>query len=72
MINQLAIISNFQFAENAVINVSQTTNWIISWVINLQYDTTVEQLKTIRNEIEDYIKKNEDYKPDLGYAVRSR
>ena len=66
----LAIIPNFQFAENAVINVSQTTNWIISWVINLQYDTTVEQLKTIRNEIEDYIVKNEDYKPELGYAVR--
>ena len=66
----IAIIPNFQFAENAVINVSQTTNWIISWVINLQYDSTVDQLKTVRNEIEDYIKKNEDYKPDLGYAVR--
>ncbi len=66
----LAIIPNFQFAENAVINVSQTTNWIISWIINLQYDTTVEQLKTIRNEIEDYIIKNEDYKLELGYAVR--
>ena len=48
----LAIIPNFQFAENAVINISQTTNWLISWVITLQYDTTVEQLKTIRNQIE--------------------
>ena len=66
----IAIIPNFQFAENAVINISQTTNWIISWVINLQYDTTVHQLKTIRDQIEDYIKKNEDYKPELGYAVR--
>ncbi len=66
----IAIIPNFQFAENAVINISQTTNWIISWTINLQYDTTVEQLKTIRNEIEDFIKKHEDYKPDIGYAVR--
>tara|TARA_Y100001970_G_scaffold167938_1_gene205440 strand:+ start:1665 stop:2750 length:1086 start_codon:yes stop_codon:yes gene_type:complete len=66
----IAIIPNFQFAENAVINISQTTNWIISWTINLQYDTTVDQLKTVRNEIEAYIKKNEDYKPDLGYAVR--
>ena len=66
----VAIIPNFQFAENAVINVSQTTNWIISWVINLQYDTTVEQLKTVRNEIEDYIKQNQDFKPELGYAVR--
>ena len=66
----IAIIPNFQFAENAVINISQTTNWIISWTINLQYNSTVDQLKTIRNEIEDYIKKNEDYKPELGYAVR--
>ena len=66
----IAIIPNFQFAENAVINISQTTNWIISWVINLQYDTSVDQLKTIRNEVEDYVKKNEDYNPSLGYAVR--
>jgi len=66
----IAIIPNFQFAENAVINISQTTNWIISWTINLQYDSTIDQLKTIRNQIEDYIKTNEDYKPELGYAVR--
>ena len=66
----LAIIPNFQFAENAVINVSQTTNWIISWIINLQYDTSVDQLKKIRDEIEDYIKKHEDFNTELGYAVR--
>ncbi len=66
----IAIIPNFQFAENAVINISQTTNWIIGWTINLQYDSTVDQLKAIRSEIEDYIKKHEDYKPELGYAVR--
>ena len=66
----LAIIPNFQFAENAVINISQTTNWIISWIINLQYDTTVDQLKKIRDEIEDYIKKHEDFNTEIGYAVR--
>ncbi len=66
----LAIIPNFQFAENAVINISETTSWIISWVINLQYDTTVDQLKKVRNEIEDYIKKHDDYKVEHGYAVR--
>ena len=66
----LAIIPNFQFAENAVINISETTSWIISWVINLQYDTTVDQLKKVRNEIENYIKTHEDYKVGHGYAVR--
>ena len=29
----LAIIPNFQFAENAVINVSETSNWLISWLV---------------------------------------
>ena len=66
----LAIIPNFQFAENAVINVSQTTNWIISWIINLQYDSTVDQLKKIRDEIENYIKNHEDFASEIGYAVR--
>ena len=66
----IAIIPNFQFAENAVINVSATTNWIISWVITLQYNTTVEQLKKIRDEIEKYVTSNKDYKTSLGHAVR--
>jgi MscS family membrane protein len=66
----LAIIPNFQFAENAVINVSATTNWIISWVITLQYSTTVEQLKKIRDEIEKYTTTHKDFKTSLGYAVR--
>jgi MscS family membrane protein len=66
----LAIIPNFQFAENAVINVSATTNWIISWYITLQYNTTVEQLKKIRDEIEKYITKHKDFETSLGHAVR--
>ena len=66
----LAIIPNFQFAENAVINVSATTNWIISWVITLQYNTTVDQLKKVRDEIEKYITTHKDYKTSLGHAVR--
>jgi len=66
----LAIIPNFQFAENAVINVSQTTNWLISWMITLQYDTTVDQLKTIRNQIEEHIANNEDFDTSIGIAVR--
>jgi len=66
----IAIIPNFQFAENAVINISETTNWIISWVITLQYNTTVEQLKKIRDEIEKYITSHKDYETSLGHAVR--
>ena len=66
----LAIIPNFQFAENAVINISETTNWRIDWAITLQYDTTVDQLKKIRNEIEGHIKKSDDFDNAVGVAVR--
>jgi MscS family membrane protein len=66
----LAIIPNFQFAENAVINISETTNWRIDWAITLQYDTTVDQLKKIRNEIENHIKKSDDFDNAVGVAVR--
>ena len=66
----LAIIPNFQFAENAVVNVSETSNWLISWIITLQYDTTIDQLKTVRNEIENYINKSDDYNIKIGVAVR--
>jgi MscS family membrane protein len=66
----LAIIPNFQFAENAVINISETTNWRIDWAITLQYDTTVDQLKKIRDEIEGHINKNDDFDKAVGVAVR--
>ena len=66
----LAIIPNFQFAENAVVNVSETSNWLISWTITLQYDSTVDQLKKIRNEIESHINTSEDYNTSVGVAVR--
>ena len=66
----LAIIPNFQFAENAVVNVSETSNWLISWIITLQYDTTVDQLKKIRDEIENHINSSEDYNTSIGVAVR--
>jgi MscS family membrane protein len=66
----LAIIPNFQFAENAVTNVSETSNWRIRWAITLQYDTTIDQLKKIRDDIEAYINKSEDFNQSVGVAVR--
>ena len=55
----LATIPNFQFAENAVINNTLTTNRRINWVIGLEYRTTSDQLKKIKDEIEHYIKGSE-------------
>ena len=57
----LATIPNFQFAERAVINNSQITNRRINWIIGLEYRTTSEQLKNIKEQIERYIKSNKDF-----------
>ena len=66
----LAIIPNFQFAENAVVNISETSNWRVRWIITLQYDSTIEQLKKVREEIEKYINSSDDYNQSAGVAVR--
>ena len=66
----LAIIPNFQFAENAVVNVSETSNWRIRWIITLQYDSTIDQLKKVREEIENYINSSNDFNQSAGVAVR--
>ena len=68
----IATIPNASFAENAVVNISETTNWRISWIITLQYNSTIDQLKNIRNQIEKYIVSSEDFKKgdDTAYAVR--
>ena len=43
---------------------------MISWIITLQYDTTVDQLKTIRNQIEEHIQNSKDFNTGIGIAVR--
>ena len=68
----IATIPNSSFAENAVVNISETTNWRISWIITLQYNSTIDQLKNIRDQIEKYIENNTDFKigDDTEHAVR--
>ena len=57
----LATIPNFQFAEKAVINNSQITNRRINWVIGLEYRTSSDQLTNIKNQIESFIKSNDNF-----------
>ena len=57
----LATIPNFQFAEQAVINKSLITNRRIDWAIGLEYRTTSDQLKNIKEQIENFIKANSNF-----------
>ena len=49
------MVPNFNFAENAVTNFSNMKSRRIYWNIGLEYRTTRDQLRKIRDEIDNYI-----------------
>ena len=55
------MVPNFNFAENAVTNFSNMQNRRVYWTIGLEYRTTHEQLKNIRDQIESYIVNNGNF-----------
>ena len=59
-----AIVNNISVDEEMAPLPEPITNGLINVTKDFKWT------KTIRNDIEEYIKKNEDYKPELGYAVR--
>lgn len=60
---------NSYLADNAVTNFSQMTYRRISWVIGLEYGTSVDQLRRIRDEIEAYILANDAFARPPSAAV---
>jgi MscS family membrane protein len=63
------MVPNFNFAENAVTNFSNMQNRRIYWTIGLEYKTTLDQLRKIRDEIEGYIQNNSDYVTSSDQAM---
>lgn len=54
-------VPNQRLSDNEVTNFSAMTYRRISWTIGLEYRTTLDQLRRIRDAIEDYIGTNEDF-----------
>jgi len=54
-------VPNAKLADNAVTNFSEMSHRRIKWIIGVEYGTTVDQLRQIRDEIEDYILNTEDF-----------
>jgi len=54
-------VPNQKLSDNAVTNFSDMTYRRISWLINLEYRTTLEQLREIRDQIEQYLTTNPDF-----------
>ncbi len=54
-------VPNSKLADNALTNFSQMTYRRISWIIGLDYHTTVDQLRQVRDGIEGHILGNSDF-----------
>ncbi len=54
-------VPNSSFSDNAVVNYSRMTHRRIKWVIGVEYRTTTEQLRYIRDEIEAYLYTNDAF-----------
>lgn len=48
-------VPNANLSDNAVTNFSEMTHRRIKWMIGIEYGATIEQLRAIRDGIEDYI-----------------
>ena len=54
-------VPNSKLSDNALINFSSMTHRRIYWLISVEYRTTVEQLRRIRDRIEQYIMASEEF-----------
>ena len=54
-------IPNYIFAEAPILNYSNRTNRRINWIIGLEYNSKLEQIKNFTNAIDDYIKESDDF-----------
>lgn len=54
-------VPNQRLSDNPVTNFSKMTYRRINWIINLEYRTTLEQLRSIRDQIEQYLIMTPDF-----------
>ena len=66
------MVPNYKFAEQSVTNYTRRHHRRIRWLIGLEYRTTIDQLKKIRDEINNLIGKDENFakNKNAGFYVR--
>ena len=55
------MVPNYKFAEQSVTNYTRRHHRRIRWLIGLEYRTTIDQLRNIRNEIDNLIENEKDF-----------
>lgn len=65
-------IPNYIFSETSIINLSQRPHRRIKWIVGLTYDSSVDQLKEICSQINDYISNEDSFMINETYKVHIR
>ena len=60
-------IPNYIFAEAPILNYTNRKNRRINWIIGLEYNSKLEQIKNFTNNIGNYIIENKDFIVDDNY-----
>ena len=55
------MVPNYKFAEQSVTNYTRRHHRRIRWLIGLEYRTSIDQLKNIRDEINNLIEKDDNF-----------
>lgn len=65
-------VPNSALSDNSLINFSKMTHRRIYWMISVKYRTSIDQLKKIRNEIDTYIARSDEFAdpPEVSRFVR--
>ncbi|MDB3974003.1 mechanosensitive ion channel family protein [Alphaproteobacteria bacterium] len=62
-------IPNYIFAEAPILNYTNRSNRRISWVIGLEYNSTLDQIRNLTESIRNYIYDNDDFIANDNYKV---
>tara|TARA_B100000579_G_C22798192_1_gene838284 strand:+ start:378 stop:1472 length:1095 start_codon:yes stop_codon:yes gene_type:complete len=62
-------IPNYVFAEAPILNYSNRTNRRINWIIGLEYNSTLEQIKELTKLIKDYLSLNKEFTINDNYKA---
>ncbi len=69
--SNLVMVPNFKFSEQSVTNFTRRKHRRIRWLIGLEYKTSILQMKNIRNQIKEFILKDNDFANDGTNYFRS-
>ena len=69
--SNVVTVPNFKFAEQSVVNHSRRIHRRIRWIVGLEYRTSVDQLKNIRNNVKKFIDEDENFANDGSSYYKS-